>query len=175
MENVPELPEAGERQPQGIPALDVWMMESINQAKQQLGEGQRIDPWFVSDLFLTYHEKITREMMNVRGIENAVEEVWDTETPAEIAFKKSLRRLQDAYDIVAYPFYTVGQQQMISNNVHDIQNSHRKSQQPFTLNSGEKATLQSITRAIGFPDNPQQVTYSFSSIPPAPKIVDAKR
>ena len=161
--------EVGERQPQGIPSLDVWMMERINQAKQQLGEGERIDPWFVSDLFLTYHELVTAKMMQVHVVDRA-STLFKTQTPEEREFTRSIFRTRDAYDIVAYPYYNVGQQKIISEDVYEA--DPPQSQEPFTLTSREKGTLQKITSAIGIPDNPQQVTYSFSAIPPAPKVVE---
>ncbi len=162
-----QRPAGGERQPQGIPPLEVWIMEKINQAKQQLGEGESIDPWFVSDLFLTYHERVTARMMQIHGTDKP-ETLFETRTPEEEGFVRSIFRIRDAFAIVAYPDYNIDQQKLISDEVH---RHHVKSQKPFTLKTREKATLQSITRAIGLADNPHQLTYSFSSIPLPPKIV----
>jgi hypothetical protein len=165
---------AGERQPQSIPPLDVWMLDRIHQAEQNLQEGERIDPWFVSDSFLTYKDKIISAEMDVRGAQHASEAI-QTETPEEQAFWNSANRVHEAYDIVAYSHYNEHQQRLLSGEVHGSTFPYIKavkSSEPFTLNGREKGTLQTITTALHIPDDPQQQTYSFTSIPPAPKIVE---
>jgi hypothetical protein len=158
---------AVEAQPQGIPPLDVWMIQRIDTVKAQLGEGERVDPWYISDSFLTYKEVIHRAEMDVRGAETASNAIH-TEAPAEQRLHASVQRLHDAYDITAYPFYSVGQQRLMSDDVHRY---HARSSKPFTLQQREKETLQKITTAIGIADDPKQVMYSFASLPQAPKVV----
>ena len=100
-----------ERQPQGIPSLDVWMVQRIQQEKLRRGlsEGERLDPWYVSDSFLTYKDKIVRAEMDVRGLQ-AAHEAIETETQEEQAFWNSANRVHEAYDIIAYPHYDVHHQ-----------------------------------------------------------------
>lgn len=143
------------------------MIQRIENVQAQLGEGERVDPWYISDSFLTYQEMIHRAEMDVREAKTA-NEALHTETPAEQVFHASVQRLHDAYDITAYPFYSVGQQRLLSDEVHRY---HARSPQPFTLQQREKDIFQKITTALGIASDPQQVTYSFASLPVAPKIV----
>lgn len=154
----------------GIPPLDVWMKKRIDQAKQQLEEGEKIDPWFVSDLFLSYHELVTATMMQVHETDQP-ETLFETRTPQEEGLVQSIFYTKDAFTITAYPYYNVSQQKFISDTVHRARPP--KSQEPFTLTQSEKATLHTISQAIDVPDNPHQYTYSFATIPPAPSIVEA--
>lgn len=159
--------QVGERQPQGIPPLDEFLMAYIQREQQCLEPGEQLDPWVLNEAFAQYEDKISAKMAQVRG-SNAIEAIKTT-TPDEAAFWDSLRRVEYAFEIVAYPRYgNVRVQEIISDDVHV---HHAKVWDSFTLTGREKATLQKITTAIGIPDNPQQTTYSFSSIPPAPKII----
>jgi hypothetical protein len=165
---------AVERQPQGIPPLDAWMVQRIQQEQQYLEEGENVDPWYVSDSFFTYRNYVVMRMADLQGAAN-LPEAEKAGSPEEKAFLASIDYTHDAFDIVAYRYYRAHQRQTISEEVYEGSfGAQPRSKEPFTLSAREKETLQEITKAIDIPDDPQQRTYSLASIQPASEIVDSE-
>jgi len=81
--------------------------------------------------------------------------------PDHEAFTENIGNVRDAFGLVAYPY-------MSERGKLSMTNMYRWKKGELTLTAQQKQMLAIITTAAGIPDNPEQLTYSFSSIPPTP-------
>ena len=152
-----QLPGIGEPGSQGTPTAETRFLSVIQNL--QRNEQGRPNLWEVYDAITTEADKIfTRE---------EYEKMIDgTPLPPEkVALADEIRNVGNAFGIAAYPFMDGDSQQAISWDVHGHSNYKPKKREDFTLTQRGKKLLTQITTLTGVPDKPDQLTYSFSSIP----------
>lgn len=104
------------------------------------------------------HQALAHIVLNVQPL-SFLSEVG---APDHEEFTENMGKVRDAFGLVAYPYMNE------SGKLHmTIINGWKKGE--LTLTPQQKQMLTMITTAAGIPDNPEQLTYSFSSIQPAQK------
>lgn len=167
-------PGGGEAGNQSTPVEESRVLSIISGLQQE--EGQTLDPYRVSDALLSYRD---RKSAHARGL--TLMDGWLTETrePAvdEEAMLEILSRVHHAFDIIAYSRFPESYQKILSAEVHGSSfpylPSMKTQQGEFTLTPAEKHILTQIASVSGVPDNPDQLTYSFSSIPRTPTTIES--
>ena len=158
-----QLPGIGDRQNQGIiisaEARVMGLLEPL-----QMRESETIPPEIIGDTLLTYQDQVIYDFAKARGQENNLLDAVTIQTPEEQAIIATIQHVRAAFNIVAYPYYPSDWQQVLSEDVHESSN-HGKPQERFTLTDEEKGILQQLTTLAGIPDNPDQRTYTYASIP----------
>lgn len=131
-------------------------------------EGLPVNARKVSEAFYRYQDQVVARIAEIKGTKTILDSL-PLQTQEERAFIDTIRRVRDAFDIVAYPFFDSTYQQVLSSEVYgnplfdtDPEPTH---QGEFILTPEEKRILSQITTAAGIPDNPGQQTYSYFSIP----------
>lgn len=136
-------------------------------------EGLPVNARKVSEAFYRYQDQVWAKArgLTITEIPGKTPRINEIRTPIseDKALLEVIRHVRDAFDIVAYPFFDSTYQQVLSGEVYgnplfdaDPEPTH---QGEFTLTPEEKRILSQITTAAGIPDNPDQQTYSYFSIP----------
>src|SRR5260370_1913234 len=155
--------EIGQPGSQRLPApLETRFQNIVNDARQ---EGERPDLW-----------KISLGLTDLVASLNSYEDYFQGLIPDwKRALTEEIGHIRDAFDIVAHPFMDEISKRVISGEVYGNPDTGTEPnptyQGEFTLTPVEKRVLTKITTAARIPDNPGQLTYSYSSIPRVPTIV----
>jgi hypothetical protein len=171
----PPAPEGRETHNQGNKVSAETRAQSLLKPLQQR-EGEPIDPYLISDKLMSYQDEVYARMKGLTFLQKPgdIPKMRETRAPTqeEQAFIKTIMRVRDAFDIVAFTHFPPNYQQAISMEVYDEDERSHTPRECITLTDTEKAILAQLTHAAGIADNPKQHVYSYGSIP---RIVDATK
>ncbi len=147
----------GQPQPLGLTEFDERRLYHFQGLKESLEwkDGKPPDPEEV-------REVLAHIALNVQPIPF----LGEVGTPDHKEFTENMQNVRDAFTVVAYPYMNEGGQLTMG-----IMYRWRRGEQ-LTITPRQKGMLTMITTAAGIPDDPQQLTYSFSSISPAPTVIE---
>jgi len=145
----------------------------------QRQESEPVDPYRISYALMDYQYQVNERIGEAKGIKSLVKSI-PHQTEDERAFIDTIRRVRDAFDIIAFPHFPPNYQQALSYEVYqeiedvadeDKADYPRTPDKRITLTDTEKSIVGRLSALAGIPDDPQQRTYSYGSLP---HIVNAK-
>jgi len=133
-------------------------------------EGKPLDPFNVSDALMTYQDQVSaraRKLTPQILLPGEPARLVETRTPTQEdqAFLATIQHVRQAFDILAFSYFPPNYQQALSEEVHDPQTHIHQPEESIRLTNAEKAILHQFTAVVGIPDDPEQFTYSYASIP----------
>lgn len=166
METADRAPGLGQPGNKGRPSIESRVLRVLNGIQRH--EGLPVDATKMSNALMMYQDQVMGRIAETKGTKTILDAL-PLQTQEETAFIESIRHVRDAFDIVAYPFFDSTYQQVLSSEIYGNPllgvYPDPTRQGDFILTPDEKSVLTKIIQAAGIQDDPNQLTYSYTSIP----------